>query len=98
MPGPRLSRKRPTGVSAPSGCSSSMRVPATSRQTARSERSGELAGAAATIADVRRQIADKEAEIAQVRGDGADEGGSDTVESSAEEVADQPSAETPTGE
>jgi hypothetical protein len=67
-------------------------------QNALSERSGELAGAAAKIADVRRQIADKEAEIAQVRGDGADDGGSDTVESSAEEVADQPSAETPTGE
>jgi hypothetical protein len=68
-------------------------------QNALSERSGELAGAAAKIADVRRQIADKEAEIAQVRGgDGSDDGGSDTVESSAEEVADQPAAETPTGE
>lgn len=63
------------------------------------ERSGELAGAAAKIADVRRQIADKEAEIAQVRGgDGSDDGVSDTVESSAEEVADQPAAESPTGE
>ena len=68
-------------------------------QNALAERSGELAGAAAKIADVRRQITDKEAEIAQVRGgDESDDGGADTVESSAEEVADQPSAETPTGE
>jgi hypothetical protein len=68
-------------------------------QNGLAERSGELAGAAAKIADVRRQIADKEAEIAQVRGgEGADDGASDTVESSAEEVADQPAAESPTGE
>lgn len=68
-------------------------------QGALAERSGELAGAAAKIADVRRQIADKEAEIAQVRGgEGSEDGVSDTVESSAEEVADQPAAESPTGE
>ncbi|HEY8858431.1 MAG TPA: hypothetical protein VIM27_03190 [Gaiellales bacterium] len=55
------------------------------------ERSGELAGAAAKIADIRAQIADKEQEIAAVRsdsgGDGATPGG-ETVESSAEEVAE----------
>jgi hypothetical protein len=57
------------------------------------ERSGELAGAAAKIADIRAQIADKEQEIAAVRSDsgGDDTPGGETVESSAEEVA-EPSA------
>jgi hypothetical protein len=61
------------------------------------ERSGELAGAAAKITDIRAQIAAKEQEIAAVKSDGlADDGpSSDTVESSAEEVADTPRAETP---
>ncbi|MGN6377728.1 MAG: hypothetical protein ACTHNU_02130 [Gaiellales bacterium] len=62
-------------------------------QNALAERSGELAGAAAKITDVRRQIAEKEAEIAEVRGDAGADGASDTVESSAEEVPDQPPAE-----
>jgi hypothetical protein len=54
------------------------------------ERSGELAGAAAKITDIRAQIAAKEQEIAAVRSDGLadDAPASDTVESSAEEVAD----------
>ena len=63
------------------------------------ERSGELAGAAAKIADIRAQIADKEQEIAAVRSDG---GGDDddatpgeTVESSAEEVAEPAAAAEP---
>ncbi len=66
------------------------------------ERSGELAGAAAKIADLRGQIAAKEQEIAALKSDGrADtEAGSDTVESSAEEVsepaaADAAAADTP---
>ncbi|HEY3764234.1 MAG TPA: hypothetical protein VGL44_03675 [Gaiellales bacterium] len=58
------------------------------------ERSGELAGAAAKIADLREQIAGKEAEIAAVKSDGQPaDAASDTVESSAEEVA-EPAAET----
>jgi len=64
------------------------------------ERSGELAGAAARIADIRAQIAAKEQEIAAVKSDGGDGGApaSDTVESSAEEVADSPAADaTPNG-
>src|SRR4029079_8570589 len=54
------------------------------------ERSGELAGAAAKITDIRAQIAAKEQEIAAVKSDGAagDAPSSDTVESSAEEVAE----------
>jgi hypothetical protein len=59
------------------------------------ERSGELAGAAAKIADIRAQIADKEQEIAAVRSDSGGNGDGDaatpageTVESSAEEVAE----------
>ena len=61
------------------------------QQNALSERSGELAGAAAKIADIQGQVAAKEQEIAEVRGpgEGGDAGG-ETVESSAEEVADQP--------
>src|SRR4029078_6963325 len=49
------------------------------------ERSGELAGAAARITDIRAQIAEKEQEIAAVKSDDlADEAApSDTVESSA---------------
>ena len=63
------------------------------------ERSGELAGPAAKIVDIRAQIAAKEQEIAAVKSDGSSADGtaaSDTVESSAEEVADPaPAAETP---
>ena len=61
------------------------------------ERSGELAGAAAKITDIRAQIAAKEQEIAAVKHDGstADAPASDTVESSAEEVADNPAAGPP---
>ena len=63
------------------------------------ERSGELAGPAAKIVDIRAQIAAKEGEIAAVKSDGSSGDGaaaSDTVESSAEEVADPaPAAETP---
>jgi hypothetical protein len=63
------------------------------------ERSGELAGPAAKIVDIRAQIAAKEQEIAAVKSDGSSDDGavaSDTVESSAEEVADPaPAAETP---
>ena len=62
-----------------------------------SERSGELAGAAARITDIRAQIAEKEQEIAAVKSDDlADEAApSDTVESSAEEVAETPATGTP---
>ena len=56
------------------------------------ERSGELAGAAAKIADIRAQIADKEQEIAAVRSDSGDTPGGETVESSAEEVAEPTAA------
>jgi hypothetical protein len=61
------------------------------------ERSGELAAAAAKITDIRAQIAAKEQEIAAVKSDGLadDAPSSDTVESSAEEVAETPAAETP---
>ena len=62
-------------------------------QNALAERSGELAGAAAKIADVRRQIAEKETEIASTKGEAASDGASDDVESSAEEVPDQPPGE-----
>ncbi len=62
------------------------------------ERSGELAGAAAKISDLREQIAAKEAEIAAVKSDadGGSTAPSDTVESTASEVADAPAAETTT--
>ena len=57
------------------------------------ERSGELAGAATKIADLRAQIAAKEQEIADVRSDGESAApASDTVESSAEEVPEPPAA------
>jgi hypothetical protein len=65
-----------------------------------SERSGELAGAAAKITDLREQIAAKEAEIAAVKSDGdasAAAASSDTVESSAEEVAETPAADAADG-
>jgi hypothetical protein len=58
------------------------------------ERSGELAGAAAKIADIRAQIVEKEQEIATVRSGDSDSDGdsetpaAETVESSAEEVAE----------
>ena len=60
------------------------------------ERSGELAGAAAKVADVRGQIAAKEQEIAALKSDGhADaEAPSDTVESSAEEVSEPAADDT----
>ena len=61
------------------------------------ERSGELAGAAARIADIRAQIAAKEQEIAAVKSEDPDDDApaSDTVESSAEEVASTPAADAP---
>ena len=60
------------------------------------ERSGELAGGAAKIADIRAQIAEKEQEIAAVRSDGAGAAGAgETVESSAEEVAEPAAAADP---
>lgn len=62
------------------------------------ERSGELAGPAAKIVDIRGQIAAKEQEIAAVRSDGSSgdaASASDTVESSAEEVSDTPTAGAP---
>jgi hypothetical protein len=62
------------------------------------ERQGELAGPAAKIVDIRAQIAAKEQEIADVRSDGSAgdaAASSDTVESSAEEVADTPPADAP---
>jgi len=64
------------------------------------ERSGELAGAAAKISDLREQIAAKEAEIAAVKSDGdggATAASSDTVESSAEEVAEPPAGDAADG-
>ena len=66
------------------------------QQHALSERSGELAGAAAKITDIQAQVAAKEQEIADVRGASGDGAGSETVESSAEEVAEPPSAATDT--
>ncbi len=65
------------------------------------ERSGELAGAAAKLADIREQILEKEHEIAAARSrdlDGDDDDGGDTpapetVEGSAEEVPDPSAAE-----
>jgi hypothetical protein len=57
-----------------------------------SERSGELAGAAAKIGDLRTQVAAKEDEIASMKaadGGSGDGAASDTVEGSAEEVAEQ---------
>jgi cell division protein FtsB len=60
-------------------------------------RSGELDSGAARIADVRRQITAKEAEIAEVRGaDGASTG--ETFEASAEEVPDPTPADPPAAE
>jgi hypothetical protein len=60
------------------------------------ERSGELAGAAAKIADVRGQIAAKEQEIAALKSDGHSEAEApaDTVESSAEEVSEPAAGDT----
>ena len=60
------------------------------RDRALAERSGELASGAARIADLQSQIAAKEQEIADVKGDDD----SETVEGSAEEVA-EPAAEAP---
>jgi len=59
-------------------------------QNALAERSGELAGPAAKVADVQQRIADKEAEIAEVKG--AAGGAGETVESVAEEDAAEPAA------
>jgi hypothetical protein len=59
------------------------------------ERSGELAGAAAKIADLRAQIEAKEQEIAAKRADGQVDAASDTVESSAEEVPEPAAATEP---
>ena len=60
------------------------------REGALSERSGELASGAARIADLQSQVAAKEQEIADVKG----EDGADTVEGSAEEVR-EPAAPEP---
>src|SRR6476619_2700798 len=60
------------------------------RDGALAERSGELASGAARIADLQSQIAAKEQELADVKGDD----GSDTVEGSAEEVS-EPAASPP---
>jgi len=60
------------------------------RDGALAERSGELASGAARIADLQQQVAAKEQEIADVKGEDA----SDTLEGSAEEVA-EPAASTP---
>ena len=53
----------------------------------------------AKIADLRSQIAAKQAEIAAVKGDEGDDGqaASDTVDGNAEEVADPPSGEQEPG-
>jgi hypothetical protein len=64
------------------------------------ERSGELAGAAAKIADIRAQIFEKEQEIAAARsgGNSDDDGDAppdETVEGSAEEVAEPAAATEP---
>lgn len=59
------------------------------RDGALAERSGELASGAARIADLQSQVAAKEQEIADVKGDE-----SDTVEGSAEEVP-EPAASAP---
>jgi hypothetical protein len=63
------------------------------------ERSGELAGAAAKIADIRAQIFEKEQEIAAARsgGDSNDDDAppEETVEGSAEEVPEPPAATEP---
>ena len=60
------------------------------RDRALAERSGELASGAARIADLQSQIAAKEQEIADLKGDED----SETVEASAEEVA-EPAASPP---
>ena len=60
------------------------------RDGALAERSGELASGAARIADLQQQVAAKEQEIADVKGEDA----GDTLEGSAEEVA-EPAASTP---
>ena len=60
------------------------------RDRALAERAGELASGAARIADLQSQIAVKEQEIADLKGDE----GSETVEGSAEEVA-EPASEAP---
>lgn len=61
------------------------------RDGALAERSGELASGAARIADLQSQIAAKEQEVADMKGDD----GSETVEASAEEVA-EPATEAST--
>ncbi|HUZ83584.1 MAG TPA: hypothetical protein VMU66_02725 [Gaiellales bacterium] len=68
------------------------------QQGALAERSGELAGPAAKVTDVQQRIADKEAEIADVKGGGGDaqaadgsgdDGSGETVETVTEaEVTD----------
>jgi hypothetical protein len=64
------------------------------RENALAERPGELASGAARIADLQEQIAAKEQEIADVKG----EVGSDTVEGSAEEVREPAVPEPGTSE
>ncbi len=63
-------------------------------QNALAERSGELAGQAAKIADLRRQIDAKVAEITELKGDPDLDDDDDPVETVAEELpADDPPAE-----
>ena len=55
-------------------------------QNGLAERSGELAGAAAKIAELRRQVDEKVAEIAELKGDSDEDADSDDpVETDAEE-------------
>ena len=63
------------------------------QQGALAERAGELAGPAAKVSDVQQRLADKEAEIAEVKGSGGGDAG-ETVESVAEEEVSEPTVES----
>ena len=64
-------------------------------QNGLAERSGELAGAAAKIADLRRQVDEKVAEIAELKGDSDEDAEADDgpVETVAEELPADDSTE-----
>lgn len=64
-------------------------------QNGLAERSGELAGAAAKIADLRRQVDEKVAEIAELKGEGDEDAEADDgpVETVAEELPADDSTE-----
>ena len=64
-------------------------------QNGLAERSGELAGAAAKIADLRRQVDEKVAEIAELKGEGDEDADADDgpVETVAEELPADDSTE-----